>query len=172
KDQEAWFSDGNIDIIAQGTAFRVHRGVLTIHSELFRDMLSIPQPTDAGDAGHIPVVEVTDSADNMRHLLLALYYNNSLSHFKPYTQAEFAVVSSLARIAHKYQVKNVLDEAMSRIKAVYPDNLDDFLEVLNERPPDLPMRSKDIDSLHVLQIARLVGDTSLLRPAFYRLCQL
>lgn len=33
-------------------------------------------------------------------------------------------VSSLVRVAHKHQVKSVLDDAMARIKAYYPDDLE------------------------------------------------
>ena len=36
QDQAASFADGNIDIIAGNTSFRVHRGVLSVHSEVFR----------------------------------------------------------------------------------------------------------------------------------------
>lgn len=70
-DGEDWFSDGNIDIVAEDTVFRVHRAVL------FRGMLSIPQPTGADNSAPCPSsVEVTDSADDMRHLLLAIYNSN------------------------------------------------------------------------------------------------
>ncbi|EPT05730.1 hypothetical protein FOMPIDRAFT_1084668, partial [Fomitopsis schrenkii] len=64
--------DGNIDIVAEATAFRVHRSVLSTHSELFRNMLSIPQPQPLC-FGTCPIIEVTNSTDDMRHLLLALY---------------------------------------------------------------------------------------------------
>ena len=77
-DQEAWFWDGNIDIVAGSIRFRVHRSVLSAHSELFHDMLSIPQPESKGAQAQdtCPVVEVADTADDMRHFLLALYNMN------------------------------------------------------------------------------------------------
>ncbi|KAH9835447.1 uncharacterized protein C8Q71DRAFT_120368 [Rhodofomes roseus] len=169
KDKEAWFHDGNIDIVAGGIAFRVHRSVLSIHSELFRDMLSIPQPTDKGSSCDIPSVEVTDSADDMRHLLLALYFNNEC--FRPHKTVKFKVVDSLIRLAHKYQVKSVLDDAMTRLKAYYPDDMDQFIKVLNDPPVSPLLQHDSMDSLQVIRIARLTGDTALLRPAFYLLCQ-
>jgi len=171
KDEEAWFYDGNIDIIAEGIAFRVHRSVLSLHSDLFRDMLSIPQANDARTSGDVPAVDVADSADDMRHLLLTLYHNNK--HFQPDKTVDFKVVKTLACMAHKYQVQNVLDEAMSRIKALFPDDVDTFIKVLAEHPANHTMKYEDTkaNSLQVIQIARLVGDISLLRPAYYRLCQ-
>lgn len=76
--QEAWFWDGNIDIVAEKTTFRVHRSVLSARSELFHDMLSIPQPERDGppEQDKCLVVEVADNADDMRHFLLALYNMN------------------------------------------------------------------------------------------------
>lgn len=76
--QEAWFWDGNIDIVAEETTFRVHRSVLSAHSEFFHDMLSIPQPERDGtsEQDKCSVVEVADNADDMRHFLLALYNMN------------------------------------------------------------------------------------------------
>ncbi|KAH9932290.1 uncharacterized protein B0H18DRAFT_52707 [Fomitopsis serialis] len=171
KDKEAWFYDGNIDIVAEGIAFRVHRSVLSLHSDLFRDMLSIPQAQDAGTSSDVPAVDVTDSADDMRHLLLTLYHNNK--HFKPDKKVDFEVVNTLVHIAHKYQVQNVLDEAMSRIKALFPGTMHALIKVLDEYPAGHTMKYEDTktNSLRVIEIARLVGDTSLLRPAYYRLCQ-
>ena len=76
QDQVASFEDGNIDIIAGDTSFRVHHGVLSVHSEVFRDMLSMPQPEGSIASGDRPWVEVTDSADDLRQLLLVLYHRH------------------------------------------------------------------------------------------------
>lgn len=43
---DLWFKDGNVILIAEGTAFRVHQSLLSINSEVFRDMFSFPQPAD------------------------------------------------------------------------------------------------------------------------------
>ncbi len=39
-----WFDDGSIVIIVENTGFRVHRTLLASHSEVFRQMFSLPQP--------------------------------------------------------------------------------------------------------------------------------
>lgn len=65
---------------------------------------------------------------------------------------------------------------MARIKAYYPDDLKRFsrLESLDdEHGVDIPLISDGLgDPVDVIRLARLVGDKSLLRPAFYRACQL
>jgi hypothetical protein len=43
-----WFADGNIILVAAGSAaFKVHRGQLERHSEVFYDLFSVPQVTNA-----------------------------------------------------------------------------------------------------------------------------
>ena len=44
RDSDVWFEDGNIVVIAQNTTFRFHKGVLSLHSQAFRDLFSVPQP--------------------------------------------------------------------------------------------------------------------------------
>lgn len=76
RDEVVSFDDGNIDITAGVTSFRVHRGVLSVHSEVFSDMLSMPQPEGSVTSDGCPCVEVTDSADDLRELLLVLYHRH------------------------------------------------------------------------------------------------
>lgn len=74
---EFWFSDGNIVILAETMAFRLHQGVLSRHSEVFRDMFSFPQPeiseTNAPSLDGVPMVHVSDSAEDFVCLVNTLY---------------------------------------------------------------------------------------------------
>ena len=49
RDSEVWFGDGNIVVVAQNTAFRFHKSVVSLHSSVFRDLFSIPQPSLMGE---------------------------------------------------------------------------------------------------------------------------
>ena len=83
RDPALWFEDGNVVVIAQNTAFRFHKGVLALHSQVFRDLFSVPQPpppqddSDDSDAAQrfdgCPVVHVTDTSYDFRTLLRELY---------------------------------------------------------------------------------------------------
>ncbi len=75
-DADLWFEDGNVIVVAQQTAFRFHRGALSRHSEVFRGMFTVPQPTSPISAQNVedcPVVDVTDTAHDFRNLLRAVY---------------------------------------------------------------------------------------------------
>lgn len=91
--------------------------------------------------------------------------------YAPHLPAGFDLIIRLIRLAHKYQVVRTLEDAMSRLRTLYPDDLDVFIEVLSKRPEHTLFDHRDLDCLEVIQLARLVGDHTLLRPAFYRLCQ-
>ena len=68
-----WFADGNIVLVAGLTAFKVHRGQLERHSEIFRDLFTIPQPEVQDLVDGCPWVEVHDSPSDVLYLLMALY---------------------------------------------------------------------------------------------------
>lgn len=71
---DVWFPDGNIVLVASGAAFKVHKGQLQRHSEIFRDMFSVPQPQDAQDLfDGCSWVELHDAPADVLYLLRALY---------------------------------------------------------------------------------------------------
>lgn len=126
----------------------------------------------------------------MRHFLLTLYNKNKYAppshsgpvcdaqlpslacrYFGAHVRAEFGVVYSIARLAHKYQARSILDDAMIRIKSVYMDNFEGFVEVINGKKSDLLSSSGYEDALRVLKLSRLLDDTTLLRSAYYYLAQ-
>ena len=73
-----WFDDGNVLLIAETTSFRVHKSILSRHSEFFNDMFRLPQPayaggdTDVPDA-QCPAVHTSESAADLAHFLGAIY---------------------------------------------------------------------------------------------------
>jgi len=69
-----WLDDGSVVIQAELTQFRVHRTMLSRHSQVFRDMFSVPQPVVSEDnIEGCPLVHLPDSAQDVTHLLSALY---------------------------------------------------------------------------------------------------
>ena len=48
---DPWFADGNIILVPEGNPvplFKVHRGVLSRHSEVFQSMFNIPHSISGG----------------------------------------------------------------------------------------------------------------------------
>lgn len=70
-----WFPDGNIVLIAQDAHFRVHRGVLSRNSEIFRVMFDLPQPSDAAETyiSECPAIPLSDRKSDVDCMLRALY---------------------------------------------------------------------------------------------------
>lgn len=63
-------------------------------------------------------------------------------------------------------------EAVGYIKPLYPEDAHQFVQSLHARDPKPPLRHAPTDCIEVIELARLIGDPSLLPPAFYRCCQL
>ena len=95
KDDEFWYEDGTIILIAQNVEFRVYRGPLAQHSQVFRNMLSFPQPpstpgpsqaspsplpsgSDTGMSPACPTVHLTDSPADLRHFLRVLVLGGAI----------------------------------------------------------------------------------------------
>lgn len=70
-----WFEDGNVVLATQTRLFRVHRGILALHSGVFSDMFALPQPEGSVELHEgIPIVElVGDDGDGMQHFLRCIY---------------------------------------------------------------------------------------------------
>jgi hypothetical protein len=85
---EPWFKDGNIIILtdASNVTFKVHRGVLARHSEVFQSMFEIPQPLggELETLEGLQIIRLYDLPEEMSHILKALYdgvYVVILSYF-------------------------------------------------------------------------------------------
>jgi len=73
-----WFDDGNVILQTENTQFRVHRSLLSLHSNVFNDMFSVPQPTDTTtipDVDGCPVIPLSDKTSDLEHILSIFYEN-------------------------------------------------------------------------------------------------
>ncbi|KAF7370394.1 BTB domain-containing protein [Mycena sanguinolenta] len=116
--ERLWFADGNVVLQAGNTQFRVHWGVLALHSSVFRGMQGLPQPPEQPSVDGCPVVELSDGTDDVECLLKALYI--------PQKTLPLAAVGALIRLGRKYDVKDLLDSAVARIGARFPTSLSKY----------------------------------------------
>lgn len=83
---DPWFEDGNIILVADledalstndhdsAVAFKVHRGVLARHSEVFQSMFEVAQPSSGSESYEsCPVVRMYDLPIELSNLIKALY---------------------------------------------------------------------------------------------------
>jgi len=77
RSQRFWLEDGNVVLQAGGTQFKVHRGTLCRHSDVFKDMFSMPSPpAEAEDDTRVegcPVIQLHDPVKDVEQMLSALY---------------------------------------------------------------------------------------------------
>ncbi|KAJ7647762.1 hypothetical protein FB45DRAFT_894359 [Roridomyces roridus] len=123
-----WYKDGSVILQAQNTQFRVHWSVLAKNSSFFRDLEALPQPADQPSVENCPIIQVQDSAEDVRHLLEALYD----PVFMVQEMLPFPAVAALIRLGRKYEIRHLLDLAVERLVAENPATLADF-DLLHER---------------------------------------
>ncbi|OBZ74901.1 hypothetical protein A0H81_05169 [Grifola frondosa] len=100
RDEVIWFDDGNIILIAGDTSFRVYKGLLAQRSEIFSDLFTVPQPLDAEEIDGCPVVRLSDSPQDLKYFLQIIF--NHSTFFQLGKRIDFAAVSAIIRLGHKY----------------------------------------------------------------------
>ena len=62
-----WFEVGNTILVANdGLGFRLHRGILSLHSEVFRDILSFPSSVEDNEMMEgCPVLRLQDCGEDL-----------------------------------------------------------------------------------------------------------
>ena len=68
-----YFDDGSIVLLTECTIFRVHKGVLTLHSGFFERLLNQPREPGAETVDGCPLVPLQDSVDRVETLLDVMY---------------------------------------------------------------------------------------------------
>ncbi|KAH9925129.1 uncharacterized protein B0H18DRAFT_877418 [Fomitopsis serialis] len=166
RDDEYWFEDGNIIIVAQEVGFRVYKGLLAMKSEVFRDMFSLPQPapnpgSSRGETSECPIVHVTDTAAEIR-LLLASHLTSAEFVSASHT---FDDIANGVRMGHKYGNPTLLKYSLERLERYYPADPSKW-DRLGQDPYGDP------HAIVAVILARLANTQSVLTPALYACCQL
>ncbi|KAI0753726.1 hypothetical protein C8Q74DRAFT_1306585 [Fomes fomentarius] len=180
QDAEFWFDDGTIILLAQGVAFKVYRGPLVEHSAVFKDMLSFPQPpisradaesssagpSNGAQAQECPQVTLYDSPYDMRHVLRVLMPRKRIRLVRPISFSANATLAC-ARLAHKYQIDQLLEESLKLLRKCYTDDID-----VCRRRHEITVVSMTHCAIPVVNIARLTGADYLLPMALAHCCRL
>ncbi|KAI0694943.1 hypothetical protein C8T65DRAFT_833354 [Cerioporus squamosus] len=160
-DEELWFEDGNLSIVAGGVEFQIYKGPLMKQSGFFKDMLSLPQPSPSA-GGSCATVQVSDSPEDMRHFLRT-FVDGSLRY-----EPTFHEISAYIRLGHKYQCDKLVQRSVDYLKRYYVDNFDEWFKVTSLDPPTF----QSIHRIGVVNLARLAGADGLLPVALMCCCML
>ncbi|TFY79927.1 hypothetical protein EWM64_g4088 [Hericium alpestre] len=125
---DPWFDDGNIILSCGNTGFRVHQGVLALHSPVFKDMLTVGNPGGVLFEG-CGVVALTDDADDVRHLLNAMY----LIEYGSGRERSLEMLSSMLRMSTKYVVDRFRKQVIQRLSSMFPSTLAKYTAAVRDR---------------------------------------
>ncbi|KAJ7645667.1 hypothetical protein DFH06DRAFT_1476892 [Mycena polygramma] len=114
-----WYDDGSVILQAESTQCRVHWTVLAQSSPFFANLRGLPQPPDEPRVEGCPVVRLSDSSEDVEHLLQTLY--DPL--FDSAEQLTFPVVAAIVRLGRKYDFDRLLTAAVARLTATFPRTL-------------------------------------------------
>ena len=91
--------------------FRIHKSVLAMSSPFFGDLLSLPQPPDDKLIDGLPVVQLSEDASVLSHLISLLYLTER--RIKPNSYEE---VFALLATCQKYDMEMVQLEIREKVK--------------------------------------------------------
>ena len=206
RDAEFWFEDGTVILIASNVEFRVYRGLLSKHSPVFRGLLALPRSsisratpspsssTRANASPVCPIVHVTDSATELRHILRVFVPDETLEYvlhfqlpltaitislplspgYSPWSsELTFHVVSAWLRLGHKYQIPALVEGALRHLRRFYPSSLCGQSDgcpgpIKKDRPADV----RGPHAIGIANLARLTGSHDLLPLALLECCKL
>ncbi|EMD38779.1 hypothetical protein CERSUDRAFT_151409 [Gelatoporia subvermispora B] len=164
-----WFTDGNIVLIVGHAGFKVHRGQLERHSDVFRDLFSLPQPMDQEMVEGCQCVELYDSPSDMLYLLRALYDG---LYFKKSSAHDFPAIAAVLRLSTKYLIEHLRQRCLLRLETDWPTSLLGW-DYRERQATDSTGRYNPRDSfphpILVIQLAQEMRLETLLPSAFYDL---
>ncbi|KAJ6471582.1 hypothetical protein C8R47DRAFT_1324904 [Mycena vitilis] len=167
-----WFQDCGLIIQAESTLFRVSGDLLGVHSPVFRDMSSLPQPKHADMMDGCPFVVLQDSAEDVHILLKALFYCDFFEAYPAPTT--LPILTAILRMSYKYDVDALRKRSLTHLASFHPTTLAGY-DALTVTPTRLVNELQDPElELSFVDIAVLARNLSIdwiLPVAFYRICQ-
>ncbi|KAJ7610474.1 hypothetical protein FB45DRAFT_844591 [Roridomyces roridus] len=127
--EDLWFSDGTLVIQAETKLFRVAGGILAARSSVFKDMLSIPQPSDQAAIDGCPSVFLHDSAQDVEYFLKAIFDSSFFE--RPPVKTTFPIVAGVLRLSTKYDIGFLRHRALLHLASASPLSLEEFDKVLS-----------------------------------------
>ncbi|KAA1466746.1 hypothetical protein DENSPDRAFT_811994 [Dentipellis sp. KUC8613] len=166
---EYWFTDGNIVLVAGSSLFKVHRGQLERHSEVFRDLFSIPQPKEQDSVHGAACIQLYDNPSDVFYLLKALYDG---MYFKQPYSAEFPFLAAVLRLSTKYLIYNLRECCLARLAHDFPATLEGW-DLREKAVTDMNgrygPRERIPSPILVINLARELDLKEILPAAFYDL---
>ncbi|KAI1795391.1 hypothetical protein LXA43DRAFT_1108611 [Ganoderma leucocontextum] len=161
RDEEFWFEDGTVILVACDVEFRFYKGLLAGLSPVFKDLFEVRR-LPCEQTFSCPVVHVSDSPEDLRHVLRTC---SSKRPGRLYGEQEpsYQEISAAIRLGRKYKIADLYSQSMEYLKDYFTDTIECSGIPLSL---SLPPGWKELDAIGVVNLARLTGELSLLPSAF------
>ncbi|KAI0761503.1 hypothetical protein BD413DRAFT_617026 [Trametes elegans] len=176
KDDELWFYDGDLvlDVKDSSTrcAFRVYRDILERASIYFRRRASTPHlgsETKLSEDG-CPVWDVTEDPSSLKLILRMFFLGDD--YFYAADEAipvHFSTLSAIIRMSHKYDIPDIYEEAIARLKRFYPTNYYVWEDIIGR---EAYVGSDPTFAMEAVTLAHLTNEPSILPTAYLDCCLL
>ncbi|PSR72327.1 hypothetical protein PHLCEN_2v11775 [Hermanssonia centrifuga] len=181
--EELWFEDGKIVLVAEDRAFKVHRGIPSVHFVVYRDMFQTPQPSNgADDIEKCPSIRLYDSPERRGPYLhkfpplpidvIDTSTATTSSYFKLDHTKSFNDVRSILLLAMNHNVQHIANEAIGRLRSHYPSTSLAHYDRLRSGSSQSAMTTCIHDSIATVNLARLSNLSDILPLALYNCCRL
>ncbi|KAJ7246356.1 hypothetical protein C8J57DRAFT_726393 [Mycena rebaudengoi] len=158
---EYWFDDGNIILQVEGTQFRIHKSILSLHSSAFLDMFTVPQPAnDPTLEGCAIVVLSGDAVEDWTHL-----FNEIYSKGRDESPPSLGAIVASLRLGKKYDFAPFRKDAIRRLKYELPSTLEGWDQ--KNKFSWTKIEHTDAMEFPLIRVAREVGLVSILPALFY-----
>ncbi|KAI0753692.1 hypothetical protein C8Q74DRAFT_330652 [Fomes fomentarius] len=165
RDEEFWLDDGTVILVARDVEFRVYSGLLANHSPVFRELIAKPHSTRPVSINNnhevfCPVVQLSDTPEDLRHLLRA-YMSPGGTNFYDAKTPSFAAISASIRLGRKYHMTTLYEESLRYLKSYYTSCFENWIDHQNW----VPEGWQTVEVIGVVNLARLTREHSLLPTA-------
>ncbi|KAL1709738.1 hypothetical protein EV121DRAFT_276279 [Schizophyllum commune] len=116
-----YFSDGNIVLVAGNALFKVHRGQLARHSEVFQGLFTLPTPPQDQLYDGCQWIELFDSPKDVFYWLASLYDG---LYFPSPRALQFPALASTLRLSGKYFSTTLQGICAQRLALDWPNTLE------------------------------------------------
>ncbi|TCD62384.1 hypothetical protein EIP91_006966 [Steccherinum ochraceum] len=171
KSADVWFPDGSVVLRASDTLFRAYSGILALHSSVFKDLFTLPQPLDDSESfDECPLIALQDGEEELRDFLRVVHdwsYLYSVSN-------DLSVLLNLLRMSTKYDVIPLRARVIQLLATHFPrDPLQHpYLPPTSSYPLLFPL-PKDVQlTIRAANIFRETNALSLIPAALFACCGL
>ncbi|EIW61079.1 uncharacterized protein TRAVEDRAFT_46303 [Trametes versicolor FP-101664 SS1] len=172
KDECVWLPDGDIILLPRNEAigFCVYREVLERESRVLKDEIARQLPTATTTADGRPAICMPDTTHELQTLLSALFIGKDYYHVADKPSAIwFVYLSALVRMGHKYEIQDLVDEGIARLKKYYPANPTEWEDI---RTREKCLETCATAATRVVALALLTDTPTLLPGALLDCCML